>query len=241
MIHDTTKLQDSKVVKEIQIALSGIGKLDVNHKIRYQTWELEKVFGFSKEELCSFVYTYIRDRDIIGFWVNMNRINNNYSSMKTFITWTTHYCLCNFLKHLRGKKNYIHLDYEYEPPDEEITGGYSRNIIDNYTDGITTENTVIKKELLQKLKNYMGESYYLALADMKSKKECDALVGYEYSYFCKKLKDKVVGLRRHLKSLGFEYKDFFITIKKTTIFSAGNTICIIDTNYTWTLVVAVPV
>ena len=57
MIYNTSKLQDSKVVKEIQIALSGIGKLPVNRKIKKRTWELEKVFGYSKVELCNMIYT----------------------------------------------------------------------------------------------------------------------------------------------------------------------------------------
>lgn len=146
MIYDTTKLQDSKVVKEIQVALSGIGKLPVNRKIRKRTWELEKVFGYSKVELCNMIYTYIRNNNKIGWWANLNRINNRYSSISTYITWITYYKLCEYLKILCRDRDFIHLDCEYESPKEEITGEPSRSIIEEkYTDGISTEDIVIKK------------------------------------------------------------------------------------------------
>ena len=152
-------------------------------------------------------------------WASLNRINNRYSSIKTRITWITYYKLCEYLKILRRNRDFIHLDCEYIPPEEEITGESSRSIIEEkYTDNISTEEIVIKKELLQIVKNYIEEPYLMALADMKSKKECSAIVGYEYSFFCRKLNSKIARLRKHLKSLGFESGDFCIKDKKINHF-----------------------
>jgi len=179
----------AQAYENLEWALSGKGKLDINRSIKSKVRYLVELYGISSEDLLHDIFETFVSKKIY------EKFNPSEGKLSTFMTHYANLSLLNIIKkhkRLNSNNKEVPLPDDYEDTfdqDKRHSLSYLEKI--DFSDGLverkTPEDLYFAKEINEKIKNSFGEEDYEVLIGLRTRREEAERKGIKYDTYRQRL------------------------------------------------------